>query len=105
MTTEQSALGFEVEPAALRGAAGSIHSEADVLCELAHKLDLHLASLGPCWGADDVGRRFAGSYQPAATTVLNNIDALSIGLHRIASALQAVGDNYEQVDQLFSATP
>jgi uncharacterized protein YukE len=102
---DHARLGFEVEPAALRGAAGSFHSEADVLCELAHKLDLHLASLGPCWGADEVGQRFAAGYQPAADTVLNNIDALSIGLHRIAAALQAVGDNYEQVDQLFSLAP
>jgi uncharacterized protein YukE len=109
MTAERSAQqptssGFEVEPAALRGAAGSIHSEADVLGELAHKLDLHLANLGPCWGADEVGQRFATSYQPAAKTVLNNIDALSIGLHRIAAALQAVGESYEQVDQLFAGS-
>jgi uncharacterized protein YukE len=96
-----SASGFDVEPAALRGAAGSIHSEADALADLAQKLDLHLADLGPSWGSDVVGLRFAASYQPAATIVLNNISALSIGLHRIASALQAVGDNYEQGDQLF----
>jgi uncharacterized protein YukE len=96
-----AAAGFEVEPVALRGAAGSIHREADELGDLATKLDVHLASVGPCWGADVVGRRFGDSYQPAATTVLDNISALSIGLHRIAAALQAVGDNYEQVDQLF----
>jgi uncharacterized protein YukE len=95
-------LGFEVEPAALRGAAGSFHTEGDELGELMRKLDVHLASLGPCWGADAVGRRFAASYQPASQTVLNNISALSIGLHRIASALKAVGDNYEQVDQIFA---
>ena len=100
MTIERSA-GFEVEPAALRGAAGAIHSEAEELRDLAQKLDTHIANLGPCWGADAVGQRFAHSYQPAAQTVLSNISALSIGLHRIAFALQAVGDNYEQVDQLF----
>ncbi len=101
---DRASSGFEVEPAALRGAAGSIHSEADVLGDLALKLELHLANLGPCWGGDQVGQRFAASYQPAATTVLTNIDALSIGLHRIAAALQAVGERYEQVDQSFAGS-
>ncbi len=101
MTVARST-GFEVEPAALRGAAGSFHSEADELGILVRKLDAHLADLGPCWGADIVGQRFAACYLPAAQTVLNNIGALSIGLQRIAFALRAVGDNYEQVDQLFT---
>jgi uncharacterized protein YukE len=94
--------GFEVEPAALRGAAGSFISEADALGDLAVKLDQFLVNLGPCWGADEVGQRFAADYQPAATTVLNNLAALSTGLHRIGAALRAVGDNYEHVDQRFT---
>jgi uncharacterized protein YukE len=94
--------GFEVEPAALRGAAGSFISEADALREVATKLDQYLANLGPCWGADEVGQRFAADYQPAAATVLNNLSALSTGLHRIGAALRAIGDNYEHVDQRFT---
>jgi uncharacterized protein YukE len=94
--------GFEVEPAALRGAAGSFVGEADALTELAVRLDAHLASLGACWGSDEVGQRFGSDYQPAADTVLGNISALSLGLHRIGAALRAVGDHYEHVDQSFT---
>jgi uncharacterized protein YukE len=91
-------LGFEVEPAALRGAAGSFEYESDALGELGRKLDALLASLGPCWGADQVGQRFASAYQPAAATVLANLAALSTGLHRIGGALRGVAENYERVD-------
>jgi uncharacterized protein YukE len=95
--------GFEVEPAALRGAAGSFESEADTLDHVRIKLDQFLAGLGPCWGADEVGQRFATAYQPAADTVLANMAALASGLNRIASALRGVADNYERVDQSFSS--
>jgi uncharacterized protein YukE len=93
-------LGFEVEPAALRGAAGSFDSEADELVEIGRKLDQYLANLGACWGADEVGLRFASAYSPAAATVLGNLTALSTGLQRIGAALRSVADNYERVDQL-----
>ena len=94
--------GFEVEPAALRGAAGSFESESDALGELGSKLDHFLASLGFFWGGDEVGHRFASAYQPAAQAVLANIAALSSGLNHIGSALRGVADNYERVDQSFS---
>ncbi len=97
-----AAIGFEVEPAALRGAAVSFHREADSLGDLALRVDAYLAELGSCWGTDEVGSRFGATYEPAATTVLRNICALSLGLQRIASALHAVGENYEHVDQSFS---
>ncbi len=96
-------IGFEVEPAALRGAAGSFESEADALDELSSKLDRFLADLGPCWGADEVGQRFATAYQPAAEIVLTNIAALAIGLDHIGAALRGVAENYERVDQSLSS--
>jgi uncharacterized protein YukE len=92
-------LGFEVEPAALRGAAGSFEAESDALGQCGQKLDALLAGIGPCWGTDEVGRRFATAYQPAVDTVLANIAALSVGLTRIGAALRGVADNYERVDQ------
>jgi uncharacterized protein YukE len=100
MTQPQpSRLGFEVEPAALRGAAGSFASEADQVAELAQKLDRFLVDLGPCWGDDEVGQRFATSYVPAAEATMSNLLSLSTAMHHIGSALRAIGDNYERVDQ------
>jgi uncharacterized protein YukE len=90
--------GFEVEPAALRGAAGSVDAEAEALASLASSLQHYLEQLGACWGDDEVGQRFAERYVPAASTTLANYQALSVGLMRIAAALRAVGDAYEQAD-------
>ncbi len=105
MTSEAfESQGFEVEPAALRGAAGSIDAEADALGTLASSLEQYLLSLGACWGDDEVGRRFASGYQPAAATVLANMTALSTGLVRIAAALRAVGESYETIDQAAAST-
>lgn len=94
--------GFVVDPAALRRAAGCIAGEADVLGELATDAPPRLAALGACWGDDEVGRRFAAAYEPAAATVLANLQALSHGLVRIAGALGAVARAYEQVDEMIA---
>lgn len=94
--------GFEVEPAALRGAAGCLDAEAEALAGLAAAADGHLASLHGCWGDDEVGRRFAARYEPAATTVLGNLHALATGLARLATALDAVAAAYERSDALIA---
>ncbi|MEL6893319.1 MAG: WXG100 family type VII secretion target [Actinomycetota bacterium] len=96
--------GFDVVPAALRGAAGTFVSEADALADANAALYRHLSSLGGApWGSDAVGMRFGSAYQPAADAVIANIGALTGGLARISAALVAVADRYEQADQ--SAVP
>lgn len=82
--------GFEIQPAAITGAAGCFDSEASALAEAATALDQELATVGACWGKDEVGERFGAEYQPAAQTVLENIDAIAVGFARIAAALRAV---------------
>lgn len=91
--------GFEVEPAELRRAGSAYHAEADLLIEAASRLDRHLRTLGQPWGTDQVGARFGATYRPAAEQVTNNLGALTVGLIRIASALRAVADSYDVVDQ------
>jgi uncharacterized protein YukE len=91
--------GFEVEPAALKGAAGTFDAEAEALETLARSLERHLQGLGACWGDDTVGQRFAAGYTPAEATVLGNLSSLSGGLVRIAAALRAVGESYETAEQ------
>lgn len=81
---------FEIQPAAVTGAAGCFDSEATALASAATSLNQQLASIGACWGKDEVGERFGTEYQPAAQTVLENVEAISIGLARIAAALRAV---------------
>lgn len=89
---------FEVQPAALKGAAGTFDAEASAVAEAARTLRGHLGSLATPWGSDVVGKRFGGGYEPAATTVLANVDALAMGIARIAAALRAVADAYQRGD-------
>lgn len=91
--------GFEVDPAALRGVAGILDTEADALAEVTSAAEGHLASLHGCWGDDEVGRRFAARYEPAAATVTGNLQALAAGLARFATALNAVAEAYERTDR------
>ena len=95
--------GFTVRPAALHGAAGCLDAEADSLHNATAALDAALGGTNGCWGDDVVGRRFAAAYEPAARTVLDNLDALSTGLARIAAALRAVADGYERADHAVAA--
>ena len=89
---------FDVVPAALRGAAGTLDSEAEALGSATASLRTHLANNGAPWGTDDVGARFGAAYAPAAETVTNNLFALAGGLERIASALVATANEYEWSD-------
>lgn len=99
VTRDSALAGFDVQPAVLRRAAGTFHAEAEILVEAATRLDSHLQTLGPCWGTDRVGARFGATYQPASEKVRANLGALTVGLLRIASALRAVADSYEVVDE------
>lgn len=91
--------GFDVQPAALRRAGAAFHADAELLVEAATRLDSHLSTLGACWGTDPVGARFGATYEPASEKVRANLGALTVGLLRIASALRAVADSYEVVDE------
>lgn len=90
--------GFEIQPAAVSGAAGCFDSEAAALGTAVTTLNQHLATIGACWGTDDVGLRFGTEYQPAAETVLGNIEAISVALARISAALRAVADAHVRGD-------
>jgi uncharacterized protein YukE len=90
--------GFDVQPAALIGAAGTFDAEAEALARAAARVQARLAALGSCWGDDDVGARFGATYEPAMHTVVGNVGALASGLIRIAAALRAVATAYEVVD-------
>ena len=96
--------GFSVDPTALSGAARTIDAEATTLQEAVSRLQMRLTTLGPSWGDDVVGKRFAVSYEPAAKTVLGNVAALSVGLVHIAAALRAVAESYNEVDRIFQPT-
>jgi uncharacterized protein YukE len=90
--------GFVVWPAALTGAAGTIDGEAESIISIAARADQHLATLGACWGDDEVGQRFGQGYAPAAEQVMTNIAALTAGLVRIAAALRAVAGSYDAAE-------
>ncbi len=96
--------GFDVQPAALIGAAGAFDAEADAVLAAVGRLHHVLGTLAQPWGADDVGVRFGAAYQPAAEQVTANIAALSGGMSRIAAALRAVAQSYDLADTFAGST-
>ena len=90
--------GFDVDPAALLGAAGVFDAESDALLAAVSRLHQTLGTLGRPWGTDEVGERFGAEYEPAAEQVVANLAALSAGSSRIAAALRAVAQSYDLAD-------
>jgi hypothetical protein len=88
--------GFDIVPAVVAAAAGTFDAEAAALTTAAVSLDQHLAAIGACWGDDSVGERFGAQYRPAADVVRDNVEALAVGLFRIAAALRAVANAHAQ---------
>ena len=86
--------GYEVQPAAITGAAGCFDAEAEAVVQAMFQLRQQLGTLGQPWGADAVGSRFGSQYTPPAEIVLANVEALAIGMARIAAALRAVAGAY-----------
>ncbi len=82
--------GFEIVPAVVNAAAGTFDAEASALTNVAVTLAKHLSQIGPAWGDDVVGVRFGAQYQPAADVTRDNVEALAVGMFRIAAALRAV---------------
>lgn len=89
---------FDVVPATLTATAGTFDAEASALADATETLRRHLHAIGACWGDDVVGARFGQRYAPAAATVDANLDALSVGLGRISTALAATAAAYERTD-------
>lgn len=105
MTTAPLA-GYEVQPAAVFGAAGCFDAEAEAVVQAMFQLRQQLGSLGRPWGDDAVGARFGAQYTPPAETVLANVEALAIGFARIAAALRAVAGAYVRgEDELLAPVP
>ena len=88
--------GFEIVPAAVAAAAGTFDAEASALTNAVVSLGKHLSGIGAAWGDDEVGERFGAQYAPAAETVLDNVEALAVGMFRIAAALRAVATAHAQ---------
>jgi len=88
--------GFEIVPAVVAAAAGTFDAEASALTHAAVSLGKHLSGIGAAWGDDVVGERFGAQYAPVAETMLDNVEALAVGMFRIAAALRAVAGAHAQ---------
>lgn len=91
--------GIAVWPAALKGAAGTFDAEATAVAEAATALNQKLSGIAQPWGTDEVGARFGNGYASPAQMTLANVQALTVGLARIAAALRAVADNSQRGEE------
>ena len=90
--------GFEVDPAALRSASPKFTSTGDKLGDAWEALRSVLDAEGQCWGNDDVGKKFAQGYTPAADTAREAFPGITGGIRSIRTELDATADTWEQVD-------
>lgn len=91
--------GFEIDVQGLRRAAAQLDAAVDGLDDLIDRFDDQLASLGDCWGGDDVGYLIGLCYQPGYDTAMtcfeNNLEAMA----DFPGRLEQMADSYEQADQ------
>lgn len=91
--------GFQVDPVGLRSASPSFDTVADRLADAGRTLQAALAAEGPCWGGDEAGQAFGGSYLPQVETTTKALDTIVAALRAIRTGLDASADTWESCDQ------
>ena len=93
-----------VEPASFAAGGAQLRAAAEQLAAAHRALSSGLAGTGGMAGADTVGRRFSGHYDPAAAAIVALLGQLGPGLSSVARAVEATGENYLTADRA-SAMP
>ncbi|PSJ26206.1 hypothetical protein B7P34_23995 [Streptosporangium nondiastaticum] len=93
---------LDIKTADLKSAAPAFSEQSgklrDALAELTDTLD----GLGKPWGADDQGRQFGESYEPARKKVENATKILVAGLASIHEAMVDMSDGHIENDKLIA---
>ena len=91
--------GFQVDPARLRSASPQFDRVADQLEDARTALDTTLRGEGSCWGGDEAGQMFAGSYLPQAEAATRALGTIVQALRAIRVSLDASAGTWDGTDQ------
>ncbi|MEV5378614.1 WXG100 family type VII secretion target [Streptomyces nondiastaticus] len=93
---------LDIKTADLKSAAPAFSEQSgklrDALAELTDTLD----GLGSPWGADDQGKQFGESYEPARTKIEHATKILVTGLASIHEAMVDMSDGHIENDKLIA---
>ncbi|WNV90650.1 hypothetical protein [Umezawaea sp. Da 62-37] len=90
--------GFEVDRTRLVEGAGEFTGYAEQAGKIAADLSGALESFGVCWGADQIGRSFAGGHVAAADESFGKLDGISGKFDGVGERFAATAQTYGQVD-------
>ncbi|MGK5546982.1 hypothetical protein ACSNOH_19945 [Streptomyces sp. URMC 127] len=94
---------LDIKTADLKSAAPTFSEQSgklrDALLELTDTLD----GLGKPWGADDQGKQFGESYEPARTKIEAKAKILIAGLASIHEAMVDMSDGHIENDKLIAS--
>jgi uncharacterized protein YukE len=96
--------GFSADPAKLRQHGGEFAGHAERTGDIHRQLNQALTEAGECWGDDDAGRAFAGSYAQPAQDTLSKLGALPAGLADVGDRFTSTADRYDNAEQDNAAT-
>lgn len=89
---------IEVDPEALRASRPAVTRAADKVLAALNTAKAAIEAEGECWGADDIGNKFAEKYEPGAEEGMAGIDLLSQAITAIATGIDAVASDFENQD-------
>jgi hypothetical protein len=92
------AVGLRADTVALRAAAPAFDDLADQVGAILDGLDAALTAEGACWGTDEIGTTFAGSYLPAVEQVRAAFGAVRRACAETATGITIVADNADAAD-------
>ena len=90
--------GMRVDTTELRSAEPAFDLLANGVDTLLARLWVALDIEGPCWGADEVGAKFAGQYLRPAQQARAGLTGLSEAMAAVGHALLAVADGVDAAD-------
>ena len=90
--------GFRTDLDGLARGAGELDDLAGKADRIADQLHRAVESSAGCWGADEIGRRFAAKHEPRAQQALDSVGGLAGTLRDMGGKFTDTADTYRSVD-------
>jgi uncharacterized protein YukE len=89
---------MRLDPTEVRAVAPAVGRLSSAMESALARLAAVLDAEGDCWGDDDIGRAFGGSYRPAQQQLRDGLARLGDGVRGVGDALVAAADRVDAAE-------
>ncbi|MGW5383720.1 hypothetical protein [Nocardia sp. NPDC003963] len=90
---------IRVDEEALQASRPAIVRVADRVADAVRAALTVIEAEGECWGADEIGQEFAGTYSPAAAEGLTGLDLLQQAVNGVSDGVGAIATDFGVQDR------